>query len=269
MCICMSQKDTQTRAKDEDKVMDNTSYVALSRQQALWNNLEVVANNLANVDTTGFKGTDTLFAQYIQKVDNNDRTFKDKVAFTHDFGLVRNLAQGGLNYTNNPFDLAIQGDGYFVTDGTDGGAERYTRSGSFTLDVDRQLVTQSGRTVQSVDGGSIAIPPEAENIVIQGDGSILNENNEEIGRIRVVSFDDERLLTQVDWASFLTVPGQAPIDMDRPQVAQGVLENSNVNGIVEMTRLIALNRAYADVTKLVQMEHQRKSKAAEVFTRQV
>lgn len=249
--------------------MDNTSYIALSRQQALWNHLEVVANNLANVDTTGFKGTDTLFAQYIQKVDNNDRTFKDKVSFTQDFGLIRNLAQGEFNYTSNTYDIAIQGEGYFVTDDPNGGDEHYTRAGNFTLNADGQLSTQSGRPLQSATGGVIVIPPEAENIVIHGDGSILNENSEEVGRIRIVRFDDERLLRQVDGTSFTTIPGQPPIDVDRPNVAQGVLEASNVNGISEMTRLIALNRAYADVTRIVQMEHERKTKAADVFTRQV
>ena len=94
--------------------MDNTTYIALSRQQGLWNRLEVIANNLANVNTTGFKGSDTLFSQFIEKSRSDDRTFKDKVAFTHDFGLVRNLAQGAFNYTGNTFDLSLQGEGYFV-----------------------------------------------------------------------------------------------------------------------------------------------------------
>ena len=249
--------------------MDNTSYIALSRQQALWNQLEVIANNLANVNTTGFKSTDTLFAQYIQKVDNNDRTFRDEVAFTQDFGLVRNLGQGEFNYTGNTYDIAMQGEGYFVTDDPNGGVERFTRAGNFTLNADGQLVTQDGRLVQSAAGGAITIPAEADEIVIHGDGSILDQNSEEVGRIRIVRFDDERLLRQVDGTSFTAVPGQVAIDMDRPTVAQGVLEASNVNGISEMTRLIALNRAYADVTRLVQMEHERKTKAAEVFTRQV
>ena len=118
--------------------MDNTTYIALSRQQALWNQLEVVANNLANVNTTGFKGTDTLFAQYVFKVPNDDRTFKDKVAFTHDFGLVRNLSQGAFNYTGNTYDVALQGEGYFVTQGTSRRQpKRYTRAGNFTVDGQR------------------------------------------------------------------------------------------------------------------------------------
>src|SRR5204863_3316212 len=97
--------------------MDNTTYIALSRQQALWDHLEVGANNLANVNTTGFKGTDTLFAQYVVNVNQNDRTFKDKVAFTHDFGQVRNLSQGSFNFTGNTYDMSLQGEGYFVIQG--------------------------------------------------------------------------------------------------------------------------------------------------------
>src|SRR3954471_4220300 len=136
--------------------MDNTTYIALSRQAALWNQLEVVANNLANVNTTGFKGTDTLFSQYVVRVNSDDRNFKDKIAFTHDFGLVRNLSQGAFNYTGNTLDLAIQGEGYFVVqapgNGQGGqGEEQYTRAGSFTINVNSQLVTQSGNLVLGSD----------------------------------------------------------------------------------------------------------------------
>jgi flagellar basal-body rod protein FlgF len=83
-----------------------------------------------------------------------------------------------------------------------------------------------------------------------------------------VRFDDERLLKQVDGTSFVTVPGQNAIDIANPKVAQGVLEDSNVNGISEMTRLIALNRAYNDVTRMVEQEHERKRKASDLFARQ-
>ncbi len=249
--------------------MDNTTYIALSRQTALWNQLEVVANNLANVNTTGFKGTDTLFAQYVFKLPQNDRTFKDSVAFTHDFGLVRNLAQGNFNYTSNLYDVAIQGEGYFVTQGAPGQPDRYTRAGNFTIDGQGRLTTQDGRPVLSVNNAPIVIPPAAGEIAIQGDGSILNADNQQIDQIRVVRFDVDRDLKQIDGTSFVPSEGQQPIDVPNPKVAQGVLEDSNVNGVTEMTRLIALNRTYADVARLVEAENDRKKKASEVFTRQM
>ncbi len=249
--------------------MDNTTYIALSRQASLWNQLEVVANNLANVNTTGFKGTDTLFAQYVFRSNNDDRTFKDKVAFTHDFGLVRNLSQGAFNFTNNTYDLALQGEGYFEIQGKNGGANTYTRAGNFTVDGNGQLVTQEGAAVLSVNGQPITIPANVGEVMIQGDGSIINkQTSATIDRIRVVRFENERNLKQITGTAF-DAADQQPIDIPNPKVAQGVLEASNVNGISEMTRLIALNRAYGDVTKLVEEEHDRKRKASDLFSRQM
>ncbi len=249
--------------------MDNTTYIALSRQQSLWNQLEVVANNLANVNTTAFKGTDTLFAQYVFKVDQNDRTFKDKVAFTHDFGLIRNLSQGAFNFTGNTYDLAVQGDGYFVTQGPQGEAERYTRAGNFTINQDGQLVTQEGRAVVSTNGAPIIIPAAAGEVVVQGDGSIIDQTGATIDRVRIVRFEKEQDLKQVNGTSFTLGAGQQPITVDNPKVAQGVQEASNVNGVLEMTRLIALNRSYNDVSRLVEVEHERKRKASDLFSRQM
>ncbi len=248
--------------------MDNTTYIALSRQRALWNQLEVTANNLANVNTAGFKGTDTLFAQYVFKVNNNDRTFQDKVAFTQDFGLVRNLSQGSFNYTGNTYDLAIEGDGYFVTQAP-GEPERYTRAGNFTVNSDGQLVTQEGRAVLSVNGTPISIPLTATSITIQGNGAVMDQAGTQIDQIRAVRFDREQDLKQVNGTSFVTIPGQQAINIDTPRIAQGVLEDSNVNGISEMTKLIALNRAYNDVARLVDVEHERKRKASDLFVRQM
>lgn len=246
--------------------MDNTTYIALSRQMALQNQLEVVANNLANVNTSGFKGTDTLFAQYVFKLDQNERAFKDKVAFVQDFGLVRNLSQGAFNFTGNTFDIAIQGEGYFVTSGR-GGVENYTRAGSFAKNVDGDLVTMEGRLLLSTNGTPINIPNDARDIVIQGDGSIGEKGGRNFGQIRVVRFENERELKQVDGTAF-SAEGQQAIDMDRPKVAQGVLESSNVSPISEITRLISLNRAYQETAKMVSQEDERKRKANEIFTRQ-
>lgn len=247
--------------------MDNTSYIALSRQAALSNQLEVVANNMANVNTIGFKGSDVLFSDFLVKVRTDDRPFKDKIAFTRDFGLVRNTAQGPLRHTNNPLDMAITGDGYFVLRGEDGG-ELYTRAGNFTLNEDGEIVNHDGRPLMSDKNQPIVIEDDRiEEIVINGDGGLVI-NAEEVEQIRIVTFPDERDLKQVDGTMF-EADGTFPIDIEFPRVAQGVLEDSNVNGVTEMTRLIALNRAYQDITKMVQVEHERKKEANDVFTRRV
>lgn len=248
--------------------MDNTTYIALSRQMALQNQLEVVANNLANVNTTGFKGTDTLFAQYVFKLDQNDRAFKDKVAFVHDFGLIRNLSQGALNFTGNALDVSLQGEGYFVIRGR-GGVENYTRAGAFTKNANGDLTTMEGRLVLGTNNAPINIPEDAGELVIQGDGTIAEKGGRTFGQLRVVRFDSERDLKQVDGTAFRADVGQTAINMTAPKVAQGVLENSNVSPITEITRLISLNRAYQETAKMVGDEDERKKKANEVFTRQV
>ncbi len=245
--------------------MDNTTYIALSRQMGLQNQLEVVANNLANVNTTGYKGTDSLFSQYVFKLDQNERTFKDKVAFVHDFGLVRNLSQGVFNYTGNTFDLAIQGDGYFVINGR-GGAENYTRAGAFTKNAEGFLTTMEGRLVQGTNTAPINIPADARNVVIQGDGTVAEPNGRTFGQLRVVRFDNERELKQVDGTAFRT-DAEQPKAVDRPKIAQGLLEASNVVPVTEITRLIALNRAYQETARMISQEDDRKKKANDVFTR--
>lgn len=245
--------------------MDNTTYISLSRQNALWNQLEVVSNNLANVNTIGFKGSDVLFSEYLVKSKNDERPFRDKVAFTQDFGLVRDMNQGPLRHTNNTLDLALQGEGYFVVEGI--GGENYTRAGNFTLDVDGQIVNQEGLPLLSTNNTPITLDASVDEIVINGDGAII-VNAEEVDRIRVVNFADPRELQQVDGTLF-RAEGQAAIEVERPRIAQGALEDSNVNGVVEMTRLIALNRAYQDIHKMIQTEDERKKKGADVFTRKV
>lgn len=248
--------------------MDNTTYIALSRQNALSNQLEVVANNMANVNTIGFKGSDVLFSEYLVKVRSDDRPFKDKLAFTRDFGLARNTAQGPLRHTNNPLDLAITGDGYFVMRAEDG-TERYTRAGNFTLNEQGQIVNQDGLPLLSDKNQPIEIEDDRiQEIVINGDGGLVI-NAEEIEQIRVVSFEDERELKHVDGTVYEAANGAFPTNIEFPRVAQGVLEDSNVNGVTEMTRLIALNRAYQDINKMVQVEHERKKDANDVFTRRV
>lgn len=245
--------------------MDNTTYISLSRQNAIWNQLGIVANNMANLNTIGFKGSDVLFSEFLVKSRSDERPFKDNLAFVQDFGLIRNLSQGPMRHTNNPLDIAIEGDGFFVLQGEE--EDIYTRAGNFTLNEEGQIVNQEGLPLLSTNNSPITLPEGAADIVINGTGSIII-GTEEIDQIRVVDFENPRELKQIDGTLF-GAEGIQPIEMEAPRLAQGALEDSNINGVTEMTRLIALNRAYQDVHKMIEVEHKRKKDANEVFTRRV
>ena len=89
--------------------MDNTSYIALSRQETVWRQLDMAANNLANTSTPGFKGERPLFVEYVRRTQNTDRPFDDKLSFVQDFGIVRDLREGTLTHTGNSLDVALNG----------------------------------------------------------------------------------------------------------------------------------------------------------------
>ncbi len=254
-----------------EKAMDTTTYIALSRQTSLWNQLEVIGNNLANTNTLGFKGSDVLFSEYLYNIRSDERPFKDKVAFTQDFGLVRDTSQGRMRHTNNPLDMAIQGDGFFALQGPNG--EVYTHAGNFTLDSEGRIVNQAGYPLLSDRGQPIELEDGVDNITINGDGGIIAKLpdglSEEVDRIRVVTFEDERELKPISGSLYAAEAGQFPIEADFPRIAQGALEDSNVNAVEEMTRMIALNRSYQEVHQMIREEHDRKKKANEVFTRRV
>ena len=147
--------------------------------------------------------------------------------------------------------------------------QRFTRAGAFTINNEGQLVTQAGQLVMSTDNQPIVIPANnTGDITIQGDGAVKTRDDKTVGKIRVVRFENERDLKAVDGTSFRS-DNETPIEVPSPKVAQGVLEDSNVNSITEVTKLINVNRAYADVAKLVDEEHKRKQQAADIFTRQV
>ena len=245
--------------------MDTTTYVALSRQTSLWNQMSVVANNLANSETIGFKGERALFTEYVVRSPSDDRTFRDKIAYTQDFGLVRNLEQGSLVHTNNPLDIALEDEGYFSIDTAEG--VRYTRDGRFTLSQEGAIVDTDGNPLLSTAGTPIFIAPGEGDINIRGDGTVYTEFGE-IGKIRVVAFEDERELKKVGGALF-DAEDQFPEEIEFPRLAQGAIENSNVNAIDEITRLIDLNRAYAGVNQMINIEHERKRNALQTWTRRV
>lgn len=230
--------------------MENAAYVGLSRQVTLRNEMNIIANNLANVNTPGFRGEKMVFNEYLERTTPGDR-----LSFVEDVGLARDLREGPINTTGNPMDVAINGLGFFAVETPQGA--RYTRSGRFELDQQNQLVTADGHTVQGVGGGAITIPPEGGEISIAGDGTISNDNGV-IGRIRVVGFDDERQMKR--GAGGLYSTDQQPVDRANANVMQGALEGSNVEAIMEISRMMEVLRLHQSVARFLQDDHDRQQR---------
>lgn len=233
--------------------MDNTMYVGLSKQILLQRELDIAANNLANVDTTGFKVESMVSAS---DDDNKARTIgvTQPVKFAVDHGLARDFTQGALTKTGAPFDLAISGDGFFQVQTAAG--MRYTRDGRFAVNAQSQLVTQAGDPVLDASGSPIAINPQGNTPVIGRDGTITQTvagqiNSQVVGKVGVVTFPNLSALSKEGDGTYSLSTNQAPTQSLNPVLQQGMLEGSNVNSVIQITELIRIQRAYEMVSQMM------------------
>ena len=239
--------------------MTTTGEVALSYQLALTNQLDITANNIANVSTPGFQSNHPLFAEFLVSVENGE-----EIAYVVDKGTVRNLNPGPSNFTGNPLDVSIEGRGYFVVETADG--VFYTRNGAFQLDASGQLVTSSGAAVLSEGNDPIVFAPGESQINITQDGTISTENGV-IGRFRLVEFADEQQMLNLGNSMMSTE--QEPLEAADSATVQGMLEGSNVISVAEITRMIQLLRSYQAANQLIVTEDEREKQAIELLTRTV
>ncbi len=237
--------------------MDNTNYIALSRQMALWKQMDIVSNNMANMNTAGYKQSDVLFTSYLVQTPKAEGIGRTPLYFTEDFGSFQNFAEGAITVTGNTFDVALKGDGFFCVE-TDSG-ERYTRKGQFSLDADSKLVTNDGAVVLSENNEPFFFAPGETEIVISESGEVFTENGS-IGRLKLAHFADNQKLLKVAGTLYENVPGNAvQYGAEEARVVQGAIEKSNVEPIAEMTRLINLQRSYEYVQQMIDGEHERLS----------
>jgi len=237
--------------------MENPIYIALSRQAQLRREMSIIANNIANSDTTAFKREMNINEAYDERM-----RYGEKLAFVIDIGTAMDLQEGNFDLTGNNLDFGIRGPGYFMVD--DGTSVKYTRNGSFTFDSENRLVTKAGYLVLDEDENPIIVPPGIGAPVVAEDGSI-NINGEEFGRLGVVEFEDERALEKSRDSLFVT--DQQPLDPDNSRVVQGALEDSNVNPILELTNMIEVHRAYDSVKNFLDKEGERQRDAARRLAR--
>lgn len=238
--------------------MENTFFIALSKQLAVRREMEVIANNLANTSSPGFKNEQMMFVEYLKKTGPNG-----KVSLVQDISLARDLSEGIFKRTNNNLDVAIHGKGWFVVETEQG--ERYTRNGHFRLNQDGEMVTTSGRRLLTTEGEPIVFTPGDSDIVIKGDGKVT-ANGEDRGTLRVVTFDNERLLAKV--AGNLFRSESQPAEKSVAELVQGVIEQSNVQPVMEISRMIQAMRSYESAQTLIEREHELQRKAIDKLTRE-
>jgi flagellar basal-body rod protein FlgF len=235
--------------------MNNSLYVGLSRQMTLQREMDVVANNIANSDTAGFKVESVRLETDTQtpKVTGGGPR-PSAINFVQDAGVQRDFGQGPLRTTGAPLDMALQGDGFFSVQTANG--LRYTRDGRFSLDGGGQVVDTNGDPVQRDGGGAIIVDPLKSAPAIAKDGTITQTDpltgiTTVTGKIGVANFATPQALQKDGAGMYENVSNLAPLPVRTTTVMQGMIESSNVNSIAQMTHLIAVSRAYESVANMM------------------
>ncbi|NWH08235.1 MAG: flagellar basal-body rod protein FlgF [Alphaproteobacteria bacterium] len=229
--------------------MDASLSISLSNQMALRRKMDVIANNLANLSTTGFKREIPLFEERPVNVSARDAEGGERnlmLTYVEDWGTLRDMSDGQMLKTGNPLDLGIAGDGFFQVQTPDG--IRYTRNGAFTLDDTGRIVTSDGYPLLDDGGGEIVVDPTEGDLAVAKDGTLSNETGI-IGRIGLVTFDPTVELKKT--GSSLFEADASPLPADDASILQGTIERSNVEAVVEMTEMIEVMRAYQHSTDLI------------------
>lgn len=227
--------------------MENAAYIGLSRQMTLRRELDIVANNVANAETTGFKVEQLMVSTEVGQRARNDM-IRPSASFVMDQGVGRDFGQGSLKQTSRALDFAIEGtDAFFQIE--NGNAEAYTRDGAFTINAEGLLTTQQGLPVLG-DGGPIFLDAQRGPATVAQDGTITQEG-EPVGRLRVVRFENLAVLSKAGNGLYVNASNQQPVAANDVQIRQGMLEGSNVNTLSEITNLIEINRAYERISKMI------------------
>lgn len=226
--------------------MDNTMYVGLSRQIVLQRELDIVANNIANADTAGFKVEDML-SRTDTAAPAKTSGITSPVAFVMDDGVARDFRQGAMNQTGAPLDLAIDGKGFFTIQTA--GGPRYSRDGRFKLDSTGRVVSQEGDPVQG-GGGDITLDPQKGPVSISETG-VISQQGQKVGQLDVVTFDDLGALSKEGNNLLRNTSNAQPQPTTSAKIRQGMLEGSNVQTLTQITKLVQLNRAYESITNMM------------------
>lgn len=236
--------------------MDNPSYVTLARQSGLLKNLDVVSNNISNMSTTGFRREGVVFTEVVERLSVLGGSSSQAGAR----GRLTDFGQAALRATGGAFDLAIEGDGFFVIETEQGPA--LTRAGAFARNAEGDITTPDGRRLLDEGEAPVFIPADAGEVAIATDGTI-SADGQPLGRIAVVTVEDRSLLSRAQGGLFTT--DQAFIPADDASVFHGFVEGSNVDPVRELTRMIEIQRAYEMGQSFLSNEDERMRQVVKVI----
>jgi flagellar basal-body rod protein FlgF/flagellar basal-body rod protein FlgG len=238
--------------------MQNTLLVGLSRQMVLERQMDVVANNVANINTSGYKADRSLFEEYLASGAHEDNFARSdrRLSFVQDRATFHDFSQGPTEETKNPLDVAIDGSAFLVVQTPAG--ERYTRDGGLQINNQGQLVTASGYQVLG-DSGPIVFQPTDKQINIASDGYVTvlegtNRIDSVRGKLRMVSFTEAQKLLKEGNNLYSAGEGATAAPDTTSRLRQGFIEKSNVNSVTEMSRMIEITRTYTQVSALLQQQ---------------
>lgn len=231
--------------------MENTGYVSLTRQSGLMREMEIIAHNIANAATTGFRQQGLVFSEFVQSVE-------DGASLSMAAARIKKTsqAQGVLTQTGNALDLAIEGTGYFMLETPNG--VRLTRAGAFNVNAVGDIVSSDGHRVLDSGGAPINVPPGEAAIKVAADGTV-SLGDRLLGQIGLVEPEPGADLERESGVLFKTDADVVP--STNGLVLQGHLEGSNVDAISQLTRMIEVQRAYEMGQKLLDMDHERTTTA--------
>jgi flagellar basal-body rod protein FlgF/flagellar basal-body rod protein FlgG len=247
--------------------MENTLLIGLSRQVVLERQMDVVANNVANVNTNGYKADRSLFQEHLTSGAHEDNFVgRDRrLSFVQDRATFHDFSQGSAEQTKNPLDVAIDGSGFLVVQTPAG--ERYTRDGGLQINNQGQLVNASGFQVLG-NSGPITFQPTDKEVTIASDGNItvlegINRMDSVRGKLRMVSFTQAQRLVKEGANLYTAGEGNTARPDITSRVRQGFVEKSNVNSVTEMSRMIEITRTYTQISALLQQQSDLRRSAIE------
>ncbi len=237
--------------------MESTGYTTLTRQTGLMREMQVIANNIANSATTGYRQEGLIFAEFIRGTGEGPSLSMASAG-------VRNtsMIQGAMTKTGGTLDVAVEGDGFFMIETPAG--ERLTRAGNFALSAEGDLVTNDGFRVLDAGGAPVFVPPDATALGISPDGTV-SDGGRPLAQIGLVQPAEGVNLIREDGVMFRAEGDVVPVEDGR--ILQGFLEGANVDPVSQIARMIEVQRAYEMGQSFLDAENKRILSALETFVR--